>query len=179
MAMTITEALADLKTIGKRIAKKESLVQTLLTRVDGLKDPMEKQGGSVTIIQNELQGISDLESRHLSIRMAIQKSNQVTEITIMGVTRTVAEWLTWRKEIYPNLNNRLLQNGRLITNARIQASRTGGQVVPAGQENTKPQDVVVNVDEKKMAQIAEDLETMIGTLDGQLSLRNATTTIDV
>ena len=40
-------------------------------------------------------------------------------------------------------------------------------------------DVVINLDEKALADELEGIETTLGTLDGQLSLKNATTVITV
>jgi hypothetical protein len=40
-------------------------------------------------------------------------------------------------------------------------------------------DIVVNVDEQKLAEDSERMEEVLGTLDGLLSLKNATVTIEV
>jgi hypothetical protein len=70
MDITITEALAEVPTISKRIAKKQQFVLDFLSRQNGVRDPHEKDGGSVTLIQQNLQGIADLESRLIAIRSA-------------------------------------------------------------------------------------------------------------
>lgn len=46
MALTITEALAEIKTVGKRVEKKREFIKAFLARQDGVKDPLEKDGGS-------------------------------------------------------------------------------------------------------------------------------------
>ena len=74
MQTTITEALAELKTLGKRIEKKRESVAMFLTRQDGLKDPLEKDGGSVEFIKRERQAVKDLEQHHVNIRLAIQRA---------------------------------------------------------------------------------------------------------
>lgn len=43
--MLITEALAELKTLNKRVEKKKEYVKAYLYRQEGLKDPLEKDGG--------------------------------------------------------------------------------------------------------------------------------------
>lgn len=179
--ITITEALAELKTVEKRIEKKRQTLRPYLSRPEGAKDPLERSGGSVKMIESELQSIKDLNNRHLKIRMEIQKSNQVTPITILGITKTVAEWLTWRKEIAPGLQKHNADLRMGILQARQMAQKTGGAVVSATVVNadTKPNDIVVNVDENKLNEEAEILENILGTLDGQLSLKNATVTIEV
>ena len=49
----------------------------------------------------------------------------------------------------------------------------------AGQEAAGSDDIVVNINEKELAEQAEALEEVLGSLDGQLSLKNATIYIDV
>jgi len=179
--ITITEALAELKTVEKRIEKKRAAIKPYLSRPDGLKDPLEKSGGSVNMIKSELQGIADLGTRHLKIRMAIQRSNQETQITILDKSRSVAEWLTWRKEIAPGLQRQNQELRMGILQARQMATKTGGTLVSATVVNadTKPTDIIVNVDEGLLNKEAEVMEEILGTLDGQLSLKNATVTIEV
>lgn len=180
MALTITEALADLKTLGKRIEKKREYIASYLARQDGLKDPLEKDGGSAEVIRRERQAIADLETRHVAIRTAIQAVNQTTAITIEGHVRTIAEWLTWRKEVAPGAQLFVNKLRQMTVQARAQAQQKGwGVVTVSGGTAQQPTDVVINVDEGALAREAEQLETILGTLDGQLSLKNATVTIEV
>jgi len=179
MALTITEALAELKTIQKRIEKKREYVGQYLARQDGIKDPLEKDGGSAQVIDRERQAITDLQTRHVAIRTAIQKINQVTPITIADITKTIAEWLTWRKEVSPGAVSFVNKLRQTIQSTRTQAQQKGWGVVQSGQTAAQPTDLIVNVDESALAKEAEQLETILGTLDGQLSLKNATVTIDV
>lgn len=178
--ITITEALAELGTIQKRIEKRRESFKSYLLRVEAQKDPLEKQGGSLAFVAAARQAIKDLQARHLAIRVAIQQANHQTKITIGERTLTVAEWLTWRKEQAPTSQTILTDIRRLIDAARAQAQRSGAQVISAStQQDLKPQDIIVNLDEKALSEEIEDLETVLGTLDGRLSLINATTTIEV
>jgi hypothetical protein len=179
MALTITEALAELKTLGKRIEKKREYVASYLARQDGLKDPLEKDGGSAEVIRRERQAIADLETRHVLIRTAIQRVNHATPITVLDTTKTIAEWLTWRKEVASGAQTFVNKLRQMVIQARTQAQQKGWGVVTATESAKQPTDVVVNVDEAALAKEAETLETILGTLDGQLSLKNATVTIDV
>lgn len=180
--LTITEALAELKTIGKRLAKKQDFVTQYLARPEGLKDPLEKAGGTQEMLKRELQAIRDLIQRHLDIRIAIQRSNQQTGIAVGDRAMSVAEWLTWRKEVAPILQ---LFNAKLrlaLEQTRKTAMQRGSAVVSASVSvagEAKPTDFVVNIDEAALNKEAEMLEEVLGTLDGQLSLRNATTTIEI
>lgn len=179
MALTITEALAELKTLGKRVEKKREYIGSFLARQDGIKDPLEKNGGSAEVIRRERQAIADLEARHVAIRTAIQKMNQATPITVLDTTKTIAEWLTWRKEIASGAQSFINKIRNTVIAARKEASQKGWSVVTATEAARQPTDLVVNVDEADLAKEAETLESILGTLDGQLSLKNATVTIDV
>lgn len=48
-----------------------------------------------------------------------------------------------------------------------------------GESAASFQDIRVNVSENDLAKDLEQMETILGTLDGQLSLKNATVVIEV
>lgn len=179
MNTTITEALAEIKTIGKRLESKRQFVTQFVFRQDTLRDPLQNQGGSVAAIAAERQSIADLETRIVRIRAAIQQANRDTTITIGKDTRSIADWLVWRREVAPGIKafTTGLRNG--INNVRAQAIQKGVATRAATAPEVASNDVVINVDEKALADEIEALETTLGTLDGQLSLKNATTVITV
>lgn len=177
MPITITEALATIKTIDKRIAKKNEYIRAFATRQDGYKDPLATDGGSFNVIQREQQAIGDLENEKIRLRRGIAVVNDETDLTIQGTTRSVAEWLIWRREVAPNAQQRLNGLRQVITVARNEAKKNGLTVVGPGSVAEKPSDLHVNVNEAKLAGEIEQLETTLGELDGALSLKNATVTI--
>jgi hypothetical protein len=176
--ITLTEALAELKTIDKRIAKKREFVLGYLLRQEMFKDPLEKDGGSVSAIKREMQSIHDLEERKITIRRAIQSANEQNSVTVAGQSRSIADWLVWRREVAPVQQTFLANIRTRIEQARQEAARKGAGLSGSA-ESAKPNDVIVNVNEQELARQIEALEDVLGTLDGQLSLRNATLTIDV
>lgn len=157
--LTITEALAELKTLGKRIDKKREYVNQVLFRQDGFKDPLEKDGGSIEVIRRERQAIDDLIKRHVSIRVAIQKKNLETPITVGQTTRTIAEWLTWRKEISSGEQSFISKMRLSIAGARTQAHQKGMNVILPGETAQKPADILINVDE---SELAKDIKFKMG-----------------
>ncbi len=177
--MTITEALAEIKTLGKRITAKRQFIGQYLARQEALKDPLVNEGGSPETLKRERQAISDLETRIVKIRTTIQSSNLMSMLTVGNSTRTVAEWLTWRKEIAPGTQGFLRQLSSSIEGARKQALAKGISVVTVAANAQAPSDLIVNIDEKQLGADIEALETTLGGLDGQLSLKNATTTITI
>ena len=174
MDITITEALAEVPTIAKKVSKKQQFVQDFLSRPAAVRDPHEKDGGSAELIRRELQAIADNEQRLIAIRSGIAQSNAVTKITIGTTTRTVADWLTWRREIAPTQQMRLNGMANTLRTLRNKAQQQGVKVAENPEGFT---DYIININERDLADQIEALETTLGALDGQLSLKNATTTI--
>lgn len=182
--LTITEALAELKTIAKRLEKKRLSVLPYLARDLRVKDPFENKGGSEAFIKAERQGIYDLSERVIKIRSSIQKVNLETSVLIGGHTRSISDWLTWRREIAEGEKNFVVQLSTGLRNFRTELQRKGGQVRPSGAQPDNydpaaPPEMVVNVDEKLLLEQQETIEIVLGELDGKLSLLNATTFVDV
>lgn len=171
--MTVTEALAEIKTNTKRIQKKSEFVLAYVWRPENLKDPLEKQGGSFQAVTSERQAIKDLLERTIELRAMIASSNQRNSLTISGTTRTIEQWLVWRREVAPVHQQMLLGLRRVLSTAHAQTVR-----LQQGQQATdKPAEVTINIDEAAFAKEVENLEDTLGQLDGQLSLKNATITL--
>lgn len=175
--ITITEALAEIPTLDKRIEKKQEFVIQYLYRQSAVRDPHEKDGGSAELIKREIQAIGDLQERRVKIRALIQEANQNNLIVIDGITKTITDWLTWRREIAPRQQSFLRDMSTRINAMRQSAMQRGLKVTD--QDAGFSQDFVVNVNEKELAEKIESLENILGVLDGQLSLKNATITIDL
>jgi len=176
--LTITEALAELKTTAKRIEKKHEFVRAHLMRMERLKDPLEKEGGAYASIEAARQAIHDLEERIVRIRRKISEANLQTTISVQGETRPVADWLVWRRDVAPKAQGRVNDLASGIAQVRKDMLQKGVQVVQPG-ETARTEDVVVNVSETKLAQEREHMELVLGELDGQLSLKNALTTFEI
>ena len=178
--LTITEALAEIKTIGKRVETKQSQLESYIVRDSRMRDPMEKTGGSEEYIKRERQAINDLQKRVVDLRLAIQKSNMVTKLALNGTEMTVYEWLIWRREVAPTATNQLSRIWQTLQNARRGAQQRGVNVIAAAaavQSGNEAHDLIVNVNEQEIAKERETVEAALGELDGRLSLINATTLI--
>jgi len=169
--LTITEALAEVKTLNARIAKKRQGVANYLLRDARLRDPMEAEGGVVDWIKRESQAIGDLEQRIVSIRTAIQRANLQTRLKVGSQTKVIAEWLNWRREVADGQKQHLNGLAGQIVNARRTVQNNK---LPDG---THP-DLVVHLSEKDLGAQIETMEQTLGELDGKLSLLNATTTVE-
>src|SRR6185436_1338276 len=180
--LTITEALAEIKTLGKRMEKKRGTVGQYIARNDRIRDPFEKDGGSAKVLAAEMQSLIDLETRLVRIRLAIQAANHRIEITLGGMTRTIAGWLTWRKEVAPQRQAFLAGRTNALVRMRKDVQQKGMTVgasasVTVGPDTTE--NITIAVDEFALMQESETLTTVLGDLDGQLSLKNATELITI
>lgn len=175
--LTITESLSEIKTIDARILKKREFIASSLYRQEQLKDPFEKQGGAAVVIAQERQAIGDLSERKITLRRAIQTANEVTMVTVGKSTRSIADWLVWRREVAPGQKQMLADFATGIRTIRAEAQRKGMAIVTTGDLASKPTDLILHIDEKLLADQIEELESVLGGLDGQLSLRNATTMV--
>lgn len=180
--LTITEALAEIKTIGKRLVKKQAFICENIARQDGIKDPLLRDGGSEAKIASERQSYSDLCLRIIKLRNGIDAANSRELVTVKTVANvhelTIADWITWRREVAP-LQRQLLEKMQgILKQAREQAKRQGLGIGTSGTA-LQPTDIVVNIDEGALAASIEEHEEVLGLLDGLLSLKNATTFVDV
>lgn len=177
--LTITEALAELKTLEKRIEKKCNSIGSFIMRQEAFKDPLEKQGGSFAFVAAERQAITDLQNNVVAIRASIQDVNTSTKLSAGGVERSITEWLIWRRDVAPKQQTFLASIRKGIDDVRKKALQQGQQMITATDAAKSQTDIIVNLDEKKLTEETEQLENTLGTLDGLLSLKNATVTITV
>jgi len=177
--LTISKALAELKTIEARIEKKEEFVQAYLHRQDFIRDPLEQEaGGSSGAIQRERQAIRDLRQRTVDIRKAISLANSQTILTVCGEIQTIAEWLVWKREVAPGQERFLRELRDRINLVRRDAENKGLSVAIDGKTENR-NDVIVNLNETDLYEEIEKLTTILGELDGELSQKNATVFIEV
>ena len=177
MPITITEALAEIKTINKRLEKKREFVRNNLSRPNSHRDPHDADGGSRNVLIRERQAIADLEERKVMIRQAINKANDSTLVKIGDETRAITAWLNWRRYVAPERQCFLLNLTNNIHTIRQDAARKAAAITDGS--SGAATDIVVNISEKDLAKDVENLEKILGELDGQLSLKNATVTIEV
>lgn len=168
---TITEGLAELKTITARLAKKRQFIQSHLIRDAERIDPLDKQGGSINAIKAEMQAVRDLEDRAVAIRSAVNRANANTELTVGGTARTVEQWLIWRREVSRGQVEFLSTLTNHVERARQRDPYSGRGKDELG--------LIVNIDEKQLAADTEKLVEILGELDGRLSMVNATTVIEI
>lgn len=173
--LTTAEALAEFDRIDRRLARKRQLIEAYLFRDAALRDTLAPEGGTPAVLAAELAAIAALQERKLVLRRAIQAANERAGVTLRGVTRSLADWLVWRREVAGDRSAFLTRLRNRIRQARQEAVRAANQ---AGATAVK-RDVIVHLDEKALMEQAEALEETAGDLEGQVTLRNTTGTVDV
>jgi hypothetical protein len=173
--LTVAEALAEVATIGRRLEQKHCLIATYLLREQQYRDPLRGEGGSAAVLARELASVRALHERMVLLRRLIQNAYERTTITFGEQTRSLADWLTWKREVSARRAGFLRKLSARITRARGEAARQGRERA-AGD---KPADVIVHLNETELAEDQESLEELLGYLEGQLALKNATLTIAV
>jgi hypothetical protein len=177
--MTISEGLAEIKTIAKRIEKKREFVRGFLFRQDQMRDPLEKEGGSFERVRAERQAIADLLNEVVKIRSGIVRANSEVKVTINGTERSIADWLVWRRDVSKLVGECLGELQANLKSMRAQAQQKGLAVIGADKGAQAASDIIVNVNESELLKEVEAHEQTLGTLDGALSTINATNLISV
>ncbi len=176
--MTITEALSEIKLITSKVEKKRAFVKSNLIRAAHMTDPLEKDGGSTKVLTQELQSVKDLEIRLEKVRYAIAKANIENQITLGETTKSIFEWITWKREISAASLN--MTNG-IHTLIKSELDKISKQPAVYLDQDQKTQIVriIPNLDYNEFVKKAEVISDMIEQLDGKLSLKNATIVISI
>jgi hypothetical protein len=177
-AMTLTEALAEIELINRHLALKRAFLLAVAVRPGILRDPLAGAGGIVALAMQEQQSLVALEEHRIALRRAIRVTAESVTITIGGQTRTISDWLEWRRKIAPDIREFLGSVRQQIQIARSQANSWTYGLLEAG-GSARSIDIVVNLNEPELARQSEMVEEALGNLDGQLSLKSATQTIEI
>jgi hypothetical protein len=179
--MLITEALQQVKILTDRIQKKHANVKKYITHNSRFIDPLAKEGGSSKYIASEIQATSDLQKNLVALRVAIQKKNLESVLTLQDRSLTIAEWLIWRREVAPAAQTFTSTLALEILSKRQAHEREvkAASATTSDGQAIKESNVIVNYSEAVLAKEIEDLGIILGNLDAKLSIFNATTTIEV
>lgn len=190
--MVVQKALGELKLIDARVQQYRRDVETHSHRAAAIKDPFQKTGGTEKFISERIQSINDLSVRRVRIRTAISRANLDASLTLnlpIGtgeaaktetITRTVAEWLAYKRDVLPGaLQFVQTVRGSLAQLRRLAATKGGAVVTPASEQDAAAADLVINIDEAAFTLEAERLSAIQQVLDTELSIFNATATVEI
>jgi hypothetical protein len=178
MKITITEALAELNLIDKKITKKNQFITDNLYRYSHQTDIYKNDGGAKKLIEQEKQSIKDLENRKEKIRAGILKANMDNTIKIDKEKKTIYEWLVWKREIAANQINRLKDfynslnkaNNDFKTSPKFYKNEEGENIIS---------ELIPHMDLNELQKEFEEKQEIYDKLDGLLSLKNATIVIEL
>lgn len=172
---TITEALAEIKLITKKMEQKASFIRQNLVRAAHVPDPL---GDSKGKLESEAQSYIDLGTRIINIRHAISKANLECEITVGDTTQTIADWLIWKREIAQN-KFKLFDHIQSALKTSIDQASKSPQAYLDAEGKHKFVELVTNLSYPEYAEKSQKVQDQLAKLDGLLSLKNATITIEV
>lgn len=178
MKITITEALSEVNLIKKKITSQQASVLGMLWRPKHIKDIFESEGGTEALIKRNTQSLTDLSKRLEKIRGAIAAANLDNEITIGETTKTIFDWLTWKREASES-QLKFTKQVYDSTKGELDRLSRSPQVYKDDEGKTHLLEVVPNIDLGEYLRKQEILTEVIEKLDGQLSLKNATILIDI
>lgn len=173
--ITITEALAEINLIKKKIEDGETGIKVMLVRASHVPDFYQDHGGAAVMIQRTQQALKDMRTRLLSLRSGISRANIENQITINGESKSIFDWLTWKRELYQPLERALKDHIQTLkASADKEASRP--EVWKDQEGRTQLVSYIRNADLKTIEDEYNRIVDVYGKLDGQLSLKNATIT---
>lgn len=166
--ITLTEALAQHKLTLKKIDDKTRELSHYTVRDERIVDPLQKSNTtSQKFVQEQMQSIADLGEHAIKLRAAISRKNKEVKVRFGSMEMTVEDALAWRREVAPRV--KMLYDG-MLTQARKSRQVTAQQVEVKH---------VVNFDESEVMKALEATTDALGKLDTELSIVNATQTIEV
>lgn len=144
--MTLTRALAELKSLSARVENAINADFILVTQGQGDRRRLVSSKGSFTIpdvesrLKSNLQKARDLIDRYTVIKRAVIKANAETTVTVNGETMTIAEAIEKKRSIDMEIS--LLRNLR--------------------QQNYEATKVMESLDSKMNASIEANLNQIYG-----------------
>lgn len=204
--MTIHRALAELKTLDKRIDSKTESLKPVGFNVDGGKvNKRYELSEFAKQVSSDLQSINDLILRKVRLKSAIVKANSETLVNIAGKEMTISDAISYKqvlnmKKLLKNsLEVELLKTLTIIekANATVESNALKIAENALQKDNVKITDKdVLNVTEPylkknlcelvdplkievKIKELQEDIDSFELEVDATLSEINATTYIEI
>lgn len=175
--LTITEALSELNLIKKKVDNKRKVVAGSLIKAKHEKDAFENVGGIKQYITSELQSIDDLESRYLRIKGSIAKANIENSISINGFTKTIHDWLNWKRDL-SDTQKKFVFNLYSFPKGELDKLSKQPQIYLDDNKEKHLVEFEATIDYPSFLKKSEELNDTFDRLDGQLSLKNATIVVD-
>jgi seryl-tRNA synthetase len=129
-------------------------------------------------LRSEIQSIEDLRKKWVKIRSAIAKANTDNTITIGSTTKSINEWLNWKREVAQEESKFAVSVHVRIKNA-MDESVQKPQVVKDDSGQVKICKLLANLEYPEFLKKSQEVDEILETLDGKLSLKNATIMVEI
>ncbi len=176
--MTVTEALSEVNLIKKKIEANDNLILGNLLRPTHAKDIYEKDGGSEKFNATVFQSTRDLNTKLIKIRSAISTANLTHSIAIGKEIKTIHDWLIWKREVFQKYHQ-VVNQAQARAKTQLESYTNSPKVYKDEEDRQQLVQWVSNVDISALQKEAQELSDMYNKLDGQLSLKNATITVEI
>ena len=173
MEMKIIEAMKELKLIEKKIVKNTEAIALYSSGFDVEKPAFETEAKQRDEVQSLVQSNEDLLKRYAMLKAAIDKTNLVTTVSLMGTDYTIHNLLVLKrkagellKKTYMSLNT---SSADMRKNALISGYNRG--------DNAKVPVVIRYFDEKKRNEKLNNIDNFLSAIDARLEVVNAVTNL--
>lgn len=172
--MKIIEALKNLKTIEKRVAKNCEQIKQYAAWVSGETLPFETEDAQRAQIVGLVQSNLDLEKEYLRLKKAIEATNLATTVTVSTQSYPISDLVTLKR------NSKAGRDFRALTYRSLdsyQASMRLQGVYSKGIDASNPPKVIQGYKEEDKNKALREWEEFIDAVDGKLEVVNAETDI--
>jgi uncharacterized protein YcbK (DUF882 family) len=167
--MKIIEALKNLKTIEKRIAKNCEDITKYAAWVDIETIPFETEEKQKAEVGSLIQANLDLEIEYLRLKTAIETTNLAVQVTVKDRTYSISNLVTLKRKAKDfRTKTYLALDGRGAV-ARMQ------QIYAKGFDAGNPPKVVAAYKEEDKNKAIRDWADFVDSIDGKLEVVNAET----
>lgn len=189
--MTIARGLTRLKTIKAQLGNIAYQIGEGGAISNKSRHPMGEQKASLDKNHNQAiesinslyQKFNDLTKEYIKIKLAIDKANMSTVISIGGKEMTIQEALIYRRDIQDYVQSLNAQYSRAVAKAQQDVDKHNRSLNTEGMDETTLKavlaDVLYLVPRERINEVNKFLVEFMTELDGTLNEVNALTEIDL
>ena len=189
--MTIARGLTRLKTIKAQLANIANQIGMYGAINNKVRHPLGEQkvaldknhNQAIEAVNSLYQQFNDLKDEFLKIKLAIDKANLTTVITIGGKQMTIQEALIYRRDIQQYVQSLNHQYGRAVQQAQAQVDKYNNSLNTEGMDESTLKavmaDVLYLVPRERINEVNNFLVAFMTELDGVLNEVNAVTEITI
>jgi len=189
--MTIARGLTRLKTIKAQLSNIANQIGSYGAINNKVRHPLGEQkvaldknhNRAIEAVNSLYQQFNDLTNEFIKIKLAIDKANLNTVITIGGKQMTIQEALIYRRDIQEYVQSLNNQYGRAVQQAQAQVDKYNNSLNTEGMDESTLKavmaDVLYLVPRERINEVNNFLVEFMTELDGVLNEVNAITEITI